>query len=169
MPSVLVRKLTKKEREQLENKLRDKTMPAREYERYRIVKEASEGRRATEIADRVGCHFTVVYDWTKRFNSAGFSTFERPPNPEGRASSISGEQIRKLIRVALSQPEDLGLPFTTWSVKKLNDYCKREGVLPPVTDEWVRRLLRREGITHQRTGTWKKSPDPDFEVKKPAS
>ena len=93
MPSVLVRKLTKKEREQLENKLRDKTMPAREYERYRIVKEASEGRRATEIADRVGCHFTVVYDWTKRFNSAGFSTFERPPNPEGRASSISSEHL----------------------------------------------------------------------------
>ena len=110
MPAVLVRKLTKRERELLENKLRDKTMPVREYERYRIVKEASEGRRATEIADRVGCHFTVVYDWTKRFNSAGFSTFERPPNPEGRASSISSKQIRELIKVALSRPEDLGFP-----------------------------------------------------------
>jgi len=169
MPAVLVRKLTKRERELLENKLKDKAMPVRDYERYRIVKEASEGRRASEIADRVGCHFTVVYDWTKRFNSTGFSTFERPPNPEGRASSISSKQIRELIKVALARPEDLGLPFTTWSVKKLNDYCRKEGILPEVTDEWVRRLLRREGITHQRTGTWKKSPDPDFEVKKTAS
>ncbi len=169
MQNTLVRKLTKKEHELLEKKLKDKKMPVRIYERYRIIKEASEGRRAAEIADRVGCHFTVVYDWTKRFNSSGFSTFERPPNPKGRDSSISSEQIRKLIRVALSRPEDLGLPFTTWSVKKLNDYCRKEGILPEVTDEWVRRLLRREGITHQRTGTWKKSPDPDFEVKKTAS
>ena len=157
MPAVLVRKLTKGERELLKNKLRDKTMPVRNYERYRIVKEASEGRRASEIADRVGCHFTVVYDWTRRFNSTGFSTFERPPNPEGRASSISSDQIRELIRVALARPEDLGLTFTTWSAKKLNDYCRKEGILPEVTDEWVRRLLRREGITHQRTGT-RKSP-----------
>ncbi len=169
MPAALVRKLTKKEYELLDEKLKDKKMPVRNYERYRIVKEASEGRKASEIADRVGCHFTVVYDWTKRFNSSGFSTFERPPNPEGRASSISSEQVRKLIKVALSRPEDLGLPFTTWSVKKLNHYCRKEGILPEVTDEWVRRLLRREGITHQRTGTWKKSPDPDFEVKKTAS
>lgn len=169
MPAVLVRKLTRKERELLENKLRDKTMPVRNYERFRIVKEASQGRRASEIADRVGCHFTVVYDWTKRFNSSGFSTFERAPNPEGRASSISSEQIRKLVKVALARPEDLGLPFTTWSVKKLNSYCRKEEILPEVTDEWVRRLLRREGITHQRTGTWKQSPDPDFEVKKTAS
>ncbi|MEW6554162.1 MAG: helix-turn-helix domain-containing protein [Actinomycetota bacterium] len=169
MPTALVRKLTKKEHELLEEKLKDKKMPVRNYERYRIIKEASEGRRAAEIADRVGCHFTVVYDWTKRFNTSGFSTFERPPNPEGRASSISSEQVRKLIRVALSRPEDLGLPFTTWSVKKLNAYCRKEGILPEVTDEWVRRLLRREGITHQRTGTWKRSPDSDFEVKKTAS
>jgi transposase len=169
MPDVLVRKLTKKERGLLEERLRDKTMSVRNYERYRIVKEASEGRRASEIADRVGCHFTVVYDWSKRFNSSGFSTFERPPNPEGRFSTISSDQIRKLIKVALSGPEDLGLPFTTWSVKKLNRYCREQGILPEVTDEWVRRLLRREGITHQRTGTWKKSPDPDFEVKKTAS
>ena len=169
MPKVLVRKLSKKERELLEERLRDKTMSVREYERYRIVKEAAEGRRVAEIADRVGVHFTVVYDWIKRFNESGFSTFEKPPNPEGRASSISSEQIRRLIKVALSRPEDLGLPFTTWSVNKLNDYCRKQEILPEVTDEWVRRLLRREGITHRRTGTWKESPDPEFEVKKTAS
>jgi len=114
MPAILVRKLNKKERELLESKLKDKTMPVRDYERYRIVKEAAEGRRASEIADRVGCHFTVVYYWTRRFNSSGFTTFERPPNPEGRISTITSEQIGKLIKVARSRPEDLGLPFTTW-------------------------------------------------------
>lgn len=168
MPKVALRKLSKEEHVLLEAKLKDKTMSVRNYERYRIVKEASEGRKPTEIADRVGCHYTVVYDWIHRFNSSGFSSFERPPNPGGKLSSITSEQIRELVRVALSPPEDLGLPFTTWSVKKLNRYLREKGIFPEVTDEWVRRLLRREGITHQRTRTWMRSQDPDFEVKKTA-
>lgn len=169
MPEVVLRKLSEEEEDLLAAKLRDKKMSVRNYERYRIIKEASQGRRVSEIADRVSCHFTVVYDWIKRFNESGFSTFERPPNPEGRISTISSEQIRELIKVALSRPEDLELPFTTWSVRKLNRYCRKKGILPEVTDEWVRRLLRREGITHQRTKTWMDSPDPEFEVKKTAS
>jgi len=64
------------------------------------------------------------------------------------------------------RPEDLGLPFTRWSVSKLASYCKQRGILPDITDEWVRRLLRREGLTPQRTKTWKESPDTEFEVKK---
>jgi transposase len=38
-----------------------------------------------------------------------------------------------------------------------------------VTDEWVRRLLRREGLTAQRVRTWKTSSDPAFDRKKNAS
>jgi hypothetical protein len=61
------------------------------------------------------------------------------------------------------------LPFTQWSVAKLSAYCRGKGILPEITDEWVRRLLRREGLSAQRTKTWKKSPDPEFEVKKTES
>ena len=38
-----------------------------------------------------------------------------------------------------------------------------------MTDEWVRRLLRREGLTAQRIRTWKTSHDPAFDRKKNAS
>lgn len=119
-----------------------------------------------EIADRVGCHWTIVYDWIHNFNKEGFSKFEGVTNPNGRPATITSKQIRHLIKISLSRPEDLGLPFTEWSIAKLHDYCKAKKLLPPCSDEWVRRLLRREGITHQRTKTWKNSPDPDFEVKK---
>ena len=88
---------------------------------------------------------------------------------ERRPATIGSEQIRALIRVATSRPEDLGLPFTDWSVAKLHRYCAEKGLLPECTDEWVRRLLRREGLTYQRTKTWKKSNDPLFEEKKGAS
>lgn len=169
MPQVVMRTLTDDEQAVLHTKLRDKTLSVRVWERYRVVGELSKGRPPAEVADRVGCHVTVVYDWLHRFNESGFSTFELAPNPKGRPATIGSEQIRALIRVATSRPEDLGLPFTDWSVAKLHRYCAEKGLLPECTDEWVRRLLRREGLTYQRTKTWKKSNDPLFEEKKGAS
>src|SRR5690606_33550842 len=94
---------------------------------------------------------------------------EKSPGRTGRPVIIDGQQVRALIRVALSRPQDLGLPFTQWSVAKLRAYCLEQGLIPPITDEWVRRLLRREGVSYQHTKTWKASPDPEFEVKKTAS
>jgi len=161
--------LTSDERAELNRKLRDKTLSVRVWERYRIVSELWSGRTPGEVADRVGCHLTVVYDWLHRFNESGFATFENAPNPKGRPATIGADQIRALIRAATSKPEDLGLPFTDWSVAKLHQYCSERGLLPPCTDEWVRRLLRREGLSYQRTKTWKQSNDPLFEEKKGAS
>jgi transposase len=166
MPRVRIRTLTNDEQTELHRKLRDKTLSVRVWERYRIVGELSRGRPPGEVADRVGCHLTVVYDWLHRFNGSGFATFENAPNPKGRPATIGADQIRALIRAATSKPEDLGLPFTDWSVAKLHEYCSEKGLLPSCTDEWVRRLLRREGLSYQRTKTWKQSNDPLFEEKK---
>ena len=66
-------------------------------------------------------------------------------------------------------PGERGLPFSNWSVPKLAEYCRSKGLLPEVTDEWVRRLLRREGLSAQRIRTWKTSNDPRFDAKKNAS
>jgi len=169
MPQARIRALTESEQTELQNKLRDKTLSVRVWERYRIVSELVKGRSANAVAERVGCHLTVVYDWLHRFNKSGFSTFEAVTNPKGRPTIIGTDQVRALIRVATSKPEDLGLPFTDWSVAKLHDYCLNRGLLPECTDEWVRRLLRREGLTYQKTKTWKQSNDPLFEEKKGAS
>jgi len=169
MPQVRIRRLTSDEEAELNRKLRDKTLSVRVWERYRIVSELASGRTPGQVADRVGCHLTVVYDWLHRFNESGFASFEVAPNPKGRPATIGADQIRALIRVATSKPEDLGLPFTDWSVAKLHGYCSGKGLLPPCTDEWVRRLLRREGLSYQRSKTWKRSNDPLFEEKKGGS
>ena len=169
MPQVHLRTLTDDEQALLAAKLRDKTLAVRVWERYRIVSELAQGRSPAQVADRVGCHVTVVYDWLHRFNASGFATFEAAPNPHGRPATIGSEQIRALLRAATSRPQDLGLPFTDWSVAKLHQYCDERGLLPPCTDEWVRRLLRRQGLTYQRTKTWKQSNDPLFEEDKGGS
>lgn len=169
MQPLTLRRLRPTERRVLQTKLRTATLPVRLYQRYRIVAEAARGRTVPEIVDRVGCHEQTAYLWLHRFNASGFETFERATNPWGREPILLGPQIRELVKVALSRPADLGLPFTEWSTAKLTAYCRKRGLLPPITDEWVRRVLRREGVTPQRLKTWKASPDPAFEAKKPAS
>ena len=146
----------------LRAKIRDLSLAARIHRRYRIIDLARRGYRLMEIAEPVGCHFTVVYDWVRRFNQSGFSRFEEVPNPRGRPSIVRAAQLRELVDVARSSPAERGLPFSVWSVSKLAQYCRRRKLLPPVTDEWVRRLLRREGLSAQRMRTWKTSSDPDF-------
>jgi len=163
---ILLRKLTKKEKERLSQKLRDKTMTQRIYERYRVIDIAQQGFTIAQIAERSGMHFTGIYDWIERFNENGFLRFDDPPNPDGRPSSLSSKQIREMIKIALSRPVDLGLPYTQWSIPKLRAYLQKQSLFPDFSNEWVRRLLKREGISLQRTKTWKESPDPDFEVKK---
>ncbi len=149
MHPLTVRRLTSRERRLLKVKLRSRTLPVRLSRRYRIVAEAARGRRVTAIAHRVGCHEDSVYLWVHRFNASGFTMFERPTNPRGRVPILTPLQIRELVRVALSRPADLGLPFKRWSIPKLASYCRTRGILPAITDEWVRRVLHREGVTAQ--------------------
>jgi transposase len=164
-----LRALTRSESSTLRAKIRDLSLAARIHQRYRIIDLARRGYGLLEVAERVGCHFTVAYDWVRRFNQSGFSRFEGVPNPRGRPPILRAEQLRELVDVALSSPAERGLPFTVWSVPKLAEYCRQRKLLPPVTDEWVRRLLRREGLSAQRVRTWKTSTDPAFDRKKNAS
>lgn len=157
------------ERTTLRAKIRDLSLAARVHQRYRIIDLVRRGYGLVAVAERVGCHFTVAYDWVRRFNQSGFSRFERVPNPRGRPPILRAEQLRELVDVALSSPCERGLAFSVWSVSKLAEYCRRRKLLPPVTDEWVRRLLRREGLSAQRVRTWKTSTDPAFDRKKNAS
>ena len=166
---IRLRAVTRAEQRLLRSKLKDLSLSARVHQRYRVIDEVHRGRSIVEAAERVGCHFTAAYDWVHRFNASGFATFEQVSNPRGRPPILKAGQLRELVDVALSNPSERGLPFATWSVPKLAEYCRRRRLLPPVTDEWVRRLLRREGLTAQRVRTWKTASDPNFDRKKNAS
>ncbi len=148
-----LRRLTPGEKQTLRSKLKDLTLSARVHLRYRIIDEVRRGNEPLNAADRAGCHFTVVYDWIRRFNESGFRTFERVPNPRGRPPILEPQQLKGLMKVARSHPREHGLPFTRWSVSKLAEFCRSQGLLPRVSDEWVRRLLRREGIKLRPTAS----------------
>ena len=81
-----------------------------------------------------------------------------PPNHD--------EDREVIVKTAKTRPVKLGRPFTHWSIRKLVDYlATKKGRRVRIGRERLRQILAAEGITFQRTRTWKESPDPLKEEK----
>jgi transposase len=99
------------------------------------------------------------------FNADGFDSLY-PRYAGGRPPTFTLPQRREIKKLALSRPQDHGLPFSTWSLAKLADFLVAEGVVEDISHEGLRTLLREDGVSFQALKTWKRSNDPDFEAKK---
>jgi len=101
---------------------------------------------------------TVIHD----FNQHGFESL-RPRLGGGRPRRISTDDEARIVAVAGARPETLGVPYTRWSLAKLSRYLTGQGLV--VSPAQLGRILARNGISLQRTRSWKQSPDPDYEAK----
>ncbi len=99
------------------------------------------------------------------FNADGFDSLA-PKYSGGRPPKFTLPERQEIKKVALSRPQDHGLPFSTWSLSKLAEFLVAEGVVDDISHEGLRVLLREEGVSFQVIKTWKQSNDPDFEAKK---
>ena len=99
------------------------------------------------------------------FNADGFDSLS-PRYAGGRPPKFTLSQRRRIKQIALSRPQDHGLPFSTWWLTKLAEILVAEGVVDDISHEGLRVLLREEGVSFQVIKTWKQSNDPEFEAKK---
>ena len=106
-----------------------------------------------------------VREVINNFNADGFDSLY-PRYAGGRPPTFSLPQRQRIKKIALSRPQDHGLPFSTWSLAKLADFLVAEGVVEDISHEGLRELLRREEVSFQAVKTWKQSTDPDYEAKK---
>ena len=101
----------------------------------------------------------VIHD----FNERGFDSL-RPRFGGGRPRRISSDDEQRIVAVAGARPDSLGVPYTRWSLAKLSRYL-REREQIEVSPAHLGRILHRNGISLQRTRSWKQSPDPDYRAK----
>jgi transposase len=165
---IKLRRFRRGEKRLLNAKLHDRKLPVWLAQRYRLIALVYANRSVFAAARRLGCAKETAYRWTQEFNRLGFRQFNRSSHPEGRPSQLSHRQLELLYHIAQKRPTDVGLPFTTWSMTKLQAYLVKQRHFPNVSPEWLRQLLRRAKISWQRTKTWKQSHDPQFKSKKSA-
>ncbi len=163
---IKLRRFRRGEKQLLTAKLHDRKLPVWLAQRYRLIALVYAGLSVLAAARRLVCAKETAYRWTKEFNRMGFRAFDRSSNPEGRPSQLTQRQLKLLYHVAQKRPTDVGLPFTNWSMTKLQSYLVKKRHFPKVGPEWLRQLLRRAQISWQRTKTWKQSHDPQFKAKK---
>ncbi len=100
----------------------------------------------------------VIHD----FNERGFDSL-RPRFGGGRPRRIQSDDEQRIVALAGARPDSLGVPFTRWSLSKLSRYLQGQGI--SVSPAHLGRILHRNGISLQRTRSWKQSPDPDYKQK----
>jgi transposase len=135
------------------------------WRRAQIVLLAAQRMPPQRIAEVVFSDADTVRDVVHDFNRDGFDALY-PRYRGGRPRTFTLSERRKITRIALSVPSDVGAPFATWSLAKLADYLVAEEVVTDISHEGLRQLLDQEGVSFQALRTWKRSNDPDFEAKK---
>jgi transposase len=162
---IYVRNITVEEENQLRTILR-RSDDAIKVKRAQIVLASAQKKRVPDICKAFGFSRDYVGDVIHNFDRVGFQAFESKYGNCGKKPKFTEEERRIIIDAALSKPNDLGLPFTCWSLSKLKDYLMNRCCIRAISIETIRQILRRNGIKYRHTRTWKESNDPEFESKK---
>jgi transposase len=96
------------------------------------------------------------------FNARGLDSLD-PDYRGGRPRKTTPEQRDRIVAVARARPDTQGVPLTRWSLPKLAEHLAGIGIV--LSEEALRQTLIGAGLSHQRTRSWKWSPDPDFRAK----
>jgi len=132
----------------------------------RIVLLARGGLNNRKIAEYVDCTATWVRVVIHRFNAEGVAGITWYPFYQDRHAPrrFPAEVREQIVEIALSSPKVL-IGMNQWSMPKLRAYLIQQGIIPGISVEWLRQLLRRYKVRLRRTKTWKESTDPLFLAK----
>lgn len=160
-PEVFVRELAPAEGQRLK-RLSKQSKLASTRQRAMILLASNTLMSAPEIARMLLTDESHVRKVIHDFNRHGFESL-RPRFRGGRPRRIQIDDEQRIVAVAGARPDTLGVPYTRWSLSKLSRYLRGRGI--EVSPAQLGRILARNGISLQRTRSWKQSPDPDYQAK----
>lgn len=143
---IFIRPLTRNERQQLQAGLQ--TDDAFVVRRCHILLGSARGERATAIARRLDCDDQTVRNVIHGFNAAGLVVLqEGSTRPHHVHTSFSEEGLQQLKDLLHRSPRDFGKECNTWTLALMAQVCfEQEIILVPVSDESIRRVLKRLNI-----------------------
>lgn len=160
-PEVFVRELSWEEGARLKS-ISKRAKYQSKRQRAMILLASSTGMGAPQIAGLVRSDESHVRKVIHAFNEEGFGSLD-PDYRGGRPRKTTPEQRDRVIAVERTRPDHQGVPLTRWSLPKLRAHLAGMGV--DLCEEALRQTLIGAGLSHQRTRSWKWSPDPDFQGK----
>jgi transposase len=160
-----LRDLSENEFASIRQRVQARLLPARAVERARIIWLAHQGWSVPAIARELRLHDETVRRWLRRFNGAGLAGLEDQPRG-GRPPRYTPEQVGAVLALALSDPDELDLPFGSWTLDRLELYLNELGGIP-IRRSRIAELLRAEGLRWRTQEGWfGERVDPAFAEKR---
>jgi transposase len=138
--------------------------------RIKIVLLASEGYTVPEIREMTNIYDRTVRKWIHKFNEMGidglFTKIDYSPMVK-----IDNEARKQIVKIASTNPRDLGLKFSTWSLRSLAEgYLTKEDkkiVKQGISHTRIKDILNESKIEWRNSKTvLGRSRDPAYELKK---
>jgi transposase len=101
-----------------------------------------------------------VRTWLKRCNAGGVAGLADAPRG-GRPPIYDAGEVGEVIAAGLTKPDELGLPFGSWTLDRLTAYLQEQKGLG-IGRTRIGEILRAEGLRGRTQETWfGERPDPD--------
>lgn len=142
-------RLTVQERSLLQRTARTGDQSARASVRATVILMSAEGTGAQAIARTLGIGLRTVRLTRRRWRLGGHEgLFDKPRS--GRPPRADSKYLRLMRKVVCTDPRRLGYCFAHWTAPRLAAYLQEQtGV--QLCDDWVRRLLKRQGFVWRKT------------------
>lgn len=160
-----LREIADKEKNKLYSLL--ETNPEIKY-RIKIVLLAGEGYTVPEIREMTNTYDKTIRKWIHKFNNEGTEGLVTKINysPMVKIDDYARKQI---IKIASTNPRDLGLKFSTWSLRSLAGYLTKDNkiIKHGISHTRIKEILNESKIEWRNSKTvFGKSRDPEYELKK---
>ena len=163
---IFIRPLTEDEQRQIQAGLR--SSDAFVLRRCQILLASARRERAPAIARLLGCDDQTVRNVIKDFNATGIAVLKAGSSRlHRRRTSFTPEGLEQLKELLHRSPREFGKERGTWTLELVAQVCLEQGIISvPISDESVRRALKRLKTNWKRAKHWITSPDPQYQLKK---
>jgi transposase len=136
--------------------------------RCQILLASARGERAPAIAHHLLCDDQTVRNVIHDFNASGLAVLqEGSSRPKRLRTAFTQERAERLRDLLHRSPRDFGKERSLWTLDLAAQVSFEQGLIPTlVSDESVRRALKRLGTNWKRAKHWITSPDPQYQLKK---
>jgi transposase len=161
-----IREITDKEKNKLYVLL--DTNPDIKY-RIKIILLANDGYTVPEIREMTNTYDKTIRKWIHKFNEMGIYGLIKKID-YSHTVKIDNDTRKEIVKIASTNPRDLGLKFSTWSLRSLAGYLTKEDkkiVKQGISHTRIKDILNESKIEWRNSKTvMGKSRDPEYELKK---
>lgn len=148
--------IAKRDRVELERRVRTTTGQARDAQRARLILLAGDGCANKDIGEVIGMHYNQVATWRKRYEELGLPGLEDGDRP-GRPHIYGHDEVLLMVHLVTTEPAD---GATRWTMEAIAQQMNDHGVDISASQVW--RICIALDLKPWQTQSWMTSHDPLF-------